>query len=158
MSDYEAIRNLLGSYAQSVDARPRNPDRIVSHYVEDCSFTDVGVTISPRTKLKALFEAARTAEVNNPKLSGKRHMQVNSVINVDGNHADATTQLIVLDLNAEHGWRVSGCYTYTDDIVRDHDGQWKFKSRTLAKDESNPANPAREKAQKDFFKSIMAAP
>ena len=107
------------------------------------------------------MEAARAQELNAPKLSGSKHVQVNTVINVDGDRADGTTQLIVLELNAKQGWRIRGCGTYTDDIVLDHDGCWRFKSRTvnwIPDVGPDPMNPALGEMYKNFFKAIMAAP
>ena len=159
MSDYDAIRNLIACYGQNIDSRPRNPELIASLYMADCSFTDNGVTLVGRKQVRSLLEAAKTMEAEQPELSGNRHLQMNSVINIDGDHALATTQVVVLELNAEQGWRIRGCGMYTDNIALDGDGQWKFKSKEVTWFTSagpDPLNPALGDLYRDFFNGIKS--
>lgn len=159
MSDYDAIRNLIASYGQSIDSRPRDPEFIASLYSEDCSFTDNGVTLSGRTQIKSLLDAAKAAEAEQPEVSGTRHLQMNSVINITDDHALATTQVVVLELNSEQGWRVRGCGVYTDNIVLNNEGDWQFKSKEITWFTSagpDPLNPALGDLYKNFFNSIKA--
>ncbi|WP_159819210.1 nuclear transport factor 2 family protein [Colwellia sp. 20A7] len=157
MSDYDAIRNLIASYGQSIDSRPRDPDFIASHYIDNCSFTDNGVTLTGRKQIRSLLDAAKTMDAQQPELSGTRHLQMNSLINIDNDKALATTQVVVLELNAEQGWRIRGCGIYTDNIELDGEGEWKFKSKEVTWFTSagpDPLNPALAGLYKDFFESI----
>jgi ketosteroid isomerase-like protein len=161
MADIDEIRNLIASYGQIVDAVPRDPQRYADHFIEQGSFTDNGVTVTPRSKIKALMEAARQLEEQAAPLSGTRHLQLNSVINVDGDCAAATSQVVVVALSEEHGWRIRGIGQYTDEIVRDVDGCWRFKSRVVTwfKDLGpDPLNPGLGELYASFFESIMAQP
>lgn len=160
MTDYDAIRNLIASYGQNIDSRPRDPEFIANHYLEDCSFTDNGVTLSGREKILSLLTAAKAIEAEQPELSGTRHLQMNSVINIDNDQALATTQVVVLELNAEQGWKIRGCGMYTDNIELDSEGQWKFKSKEVTWFTSagpDPLNPALGDLYKDFFNGIKTA-
>ncbi|QFU76843.1 nuclear transport factor 2 family protein [Halioglobus maricola] len=157
MNDIDEIRNLIASYGQVVDTFPRDPQRYADHFVEDGSFTDCGVTLTPRTKILQLMEAALSAESEAPPLSGTRHLQMNSVINVDGDFALATTQLMVIELG-EKGWRIRGSGQYTDDIVRDVDGRWRFKSKVVTWFKElgpDPLSPDLSALYAGFFQSIM---
>jgi len=157
MSDYDAIRNLIASYGQSIDSRPRDPNFIASHYIDDCSFTDNGVTLTGRKQIRSLLDAAKAIDAQQPELSGTRHLQMNSIINFDDDKAIATTQVVVLELGTEQGWRIRGCGMYTDNIVLDSKGEWKFKSKAVTWFTSagpDPLNPALAGLYKDFFESI----
>ena len=159
MSDYDAIRNLIASYGQSIDSRPRDPDFIASHYVDDCSFTDNGVTLNGRKQIKSLLDAAKAVDAQQPELSGTRHLQMNSVININDDKALATTQVVVLELGAEQGWKIRGCGMYTDNIELDSEGEWKFKSKEVTWFTSagpDPLNPALGGLYKDFFNKIKS--
>jgi len=160
MTEYNAIKNLIGSYGQTVDSVPRQPQKYADHFIEDGSFTDCGVTIQPRSKIKALMQAALEHGKNQPKHSGTRHLQFNTVINITGEGtASSTSQLMVLELGPEVGWRIRNIGLYTDEIVKDTDGKWKFKSRVLTwyKDLGPDAlNPDLGNMMGGFFKVIMA--
>ncbi|NKI18692.1 nuclear transport factor 2 family protein [Spongiibacter sp. KMU-166] len=157
MNDIDEIRNLIASYGQTVDSFPRDPRRYADHFVEEGAFTDCGVTLSPRSKIKQLMETARSAEVEAAPLSGTRHLQLNSVINVDGDSAHATSQLVVVELS-EKGWKIRGIGQYTDDIVRDVDGCWRFKSKVVTWFKGlgpDPLNPELSSFYESVFLSIM---
>ena len=159
MSDYDAIRNLIASYGQSIDSRPRDPDFIASHYVDDCSFTDNGVTLNGRKQIKSLLDAAKAVDAQQPELSGTRHLQMNSVININDDKALATTQVVVLELATEQGWRIRGCGMYTDNIQLDRKGEWKFKSKEVSwftNAGPDPLNTALGGLYKDFFNKIKS--
>ena len=160
MTEYNAIRNLIGSYGQTVDSVPRQPQKYADHFIEDGSFTDCGVTIHPRSKIKALMQAALEYGKNQPKHSGTRHLQFNTVIKITGEGAaSSTSQLMVLELGPEVGWRIRNIGLYTDEIVKDTDGQWKFKSRVVTwyKDLGpDPLNSDLGTMMGHFFKAIMA--
>lgn len=160
MNDFDAIRNLIACYGQTVDAVPRAPQRYANLFIAEGSFTDNGVVITPRSKIRMLMEAALIAEKEQPLLSGTRHLQFNTVINVAGDTASSTSQVIVLTLNDSHGWRIRGSGLYTDEIVRDTDGQWKFKSREVSwfKDMGpDPLSPDLGDLYASFFKTIMTS-
>lgn len=141
-----------------MDGVPRDPEGYAAHFTEDGSFTDNGVTLTPRSKIRALMEAAQLATADQHPLTGTRHLQFNSVIEIDGDKAAAKSQVLVLELNAEQGWRIRGSGFYTDEIVRDASGEWKFKSRivTWFKDLGpDPLNPGLSELYAGFFRGIM---
>ena len=106
------------------------------------------------------MEAAKSVTADQPALSGTRHLQFNSVIEIDGDIASATSQVLVLELNADRGWGIRGSGLYTDEIVREANGEWKFKSRTVTWYNDlgpDPLNPKVAELYAGFFRSIMAS-
>lgn len=60
---------------------------------------------------------------------------------------------------SDTGWRVRGCGTYADEIVRDLDGQWRFTSRTVTwsgESGHDPLNPVLAKLFQERFRQVMA--
>ena len=159
MNDYQKIQNLIGSYGQTVDAWPRQPETYANFFTEDGRFTDNGVTIQPRHKILQLMQTAAAHEKDQPPLSGTKHLQLNPVITIDGDTGTGSVDLVVLELVEEQGWRVRGCGRYVDEYAKDGDGNWRFKSRDVRwhKDLGpDPRNPGLATAYAEFFKAIMS--
>ena len=158
MNDYQRILNLLGRYGQTVDEWPRKPEDYAALFAEDGRFTDNGVTIEPREKILSLMRRAAEGTREQPRLEGTRHLQLNPVIEVEGDRGTGSVDLMVLELSADHGWRVRGSGRYRDEYVRDQGGTWRFQSRALTwfKDLGpDPLNPRLGDAYARLFQSVM---
>jgi uncharacterized protein (TIGR02246 family) len=157
MTDHDEIRNLIGRYAHAADAQ--SADDYASLYVEDGSLTENGITVTPRERIRALVEYAGSLAAGQPQPSGTKHLQLNTVIDVHGDTASAVTDLVAVTLDPEQGFRIRGCGTYTDEIVRDHDGRWRFKSRTVTWFKNagpDPLNPTFAHAMEQIFEHVMS--
>jgi len=158
MNDYQHISNLIGRYGQTVDEWPRQPDAYADLFTEDAEFTDNGVTIRSRAKLRRLMSLAAEHTSDQPLLAGTRHLMMNAVIEVDGSHGTGSVDLVVIELSAEHGWRIRGSGRYYDRYRRDDDGAWRFQSRRLEwfKDAGpDPRSPQLADAYARIFQSVM---
>ena len=158
MNDYQRIANLIGRYGQTVDEWPRQPDAYADLFTEDGEFTDNGVTIHTRQKLRRLMMLAAEQTTDQPLLAGTRHLMLNPVIEVDGDLGTGSVDLLVIELSAEHGWRIRGSGRYHDRYRRDEDGAWRFQSRRLEwfKDGGpDPRSPRLGDAYAAVFQSVM---
>lgn len=158
MNDYQRISNLIGRYGQTVDEWPRQPDAYADLFTEDAEFTDNGVTIRSREKLRQLMSLAAEHTSDQPLLAGTRHLMLNTVIEVEGELGTGSVDLLVIELSAEHGWRIRGSGRYHDHYVRDVDGVWQFQSRRLEwfKDGGpDPRSPRLGDAYAAVFQSVM---
>lgn len=127
MTDTDEIRNLLGAYCHAAD------DQRFSDYAElfahDGVLVEEGRTI-PHDKLAALGEAFVAATADEPQPNGLKHLTMNTIITVDGDSGHAISDLLVLQLKPDTGWRISGCGRYIDDVVR-HGGRWLIQRREV---------------------------
>ncbi|WP_417522408.1 nuclear transport factor 2 family protein [Marinovum sp.] len=158
MNDYQAVMNLIGSYGQTVDEWPRQPERYADHFTEDGSFSDNGVEVGPRSKILALMKSAAGRTETQPLLAGTRHYQLNPIIHLEGDRGHGSVDLMVVELSPEAGWRIRGCGRYKDEYAKDPDGAWRFRSRILTwfKDAGpDPRNPALAEAYRDRFLAFM---
>lgn len=158
MNDYQHISNLIGRYGQIVDEWPRQPDAYADLFTDDAEFTDNGVTIRSRAKLHRLMTLADEHTRDQPMLAGTRHLMLNPVIEVDGAKGNGSVDLLVIELSADHGWRIRGSGRYHDQYARDVDGTWRFRSRRLQwfKDGGpDPRSPGLGDAYAAVFQSVM---
>ncbi|MEZ5372947.1 MAG: nuclear transport factor 2 family protein [Microthrixaceae bacterium] len=158
MNDHQRISNLIGRYGQTVDEWPRQPDAYADLFTEDAEFTDNGVTIRSREKLRRLMSLAAEHTGDQPLLAGTRHLMLNTVIEVDGEQGTGSVDLLVIELSDQHGWRIRGSGRYHDQYVRDPDGAWRFRSRRLEwfKDGGpDPRSPQLGDAFAAVFQSVM---
>ena len=158
-NDYQQIMNLIGRYGQTVDDWPRRPDDYAALFTEDGQFTDNGVTVGPGQKILDLMRFAAKATREEPQLAGTRHLQLNPIIDVDGDSGTGSVDLVVLELSPDDGWRIRGSGRYTDEYVRGIDGTWRFRSRTIAwfKDAGpDPRQPDLAGVYASLFHRIMS--
>ncbi len=158
MNDHQHISNLIGRYGQTVDEWPRQPDAYAQLFTEDAEFTDNGVTIRSRQKLRRLMSLAAEHTSDQPLLAGTRHLMLNPVIEVDGPQGNGTVDLLVIELSEDHGWRIRGSGRYHDQYLRDVDGAWRFRSRRLEWFKNggpDPRSPHLGDAYAAVFQSVM---
>ena len=156
MSDDELIRNLIASYSHFAD--DKDPDAHAANFTDDGALVDQGVTITPRSKIRQLSATLAAARKDAPTPSGSKHIQVNTVIDVDGLTASAKTDLIYLVLAPETGWSIGAVGRYDDDLVKDGD-RWLFKKRVVTwygGFSMDPLNPATDQAIVGLYESVMA--
>ncbi len=78
MNDYQRISNLIGCYGQTVHEWPRQPGAYADLFIEDAEFTDNGVSIRSRARLRRLMSLATEQTSDQPPLAGKRHLMLNA--------------------------------------------------------------------------------
>lgn len=158
MSDYEAIRHLIAGYTRAADAL--DPEGYANLFAQDGALIEHGVRIGPRAKLRALMEKGHELHQVNAgrQVDFDRHLQVNTTIELDGERAEALTDFVILRVT-ETGWKVRGTGTYVDDIVKEADGRWRFKTREvewaggIVYDGTDPGEGER---MAEVFRSVMA--
>jgi len=119
IDDIEAIKRLKASYCAAAD-NGHDPEEFASLYIEDAIWESADFGCNKGLKeIKAL--AVRFGEL----ISFSRHMVMNPVINVRGQHAHGTWSLMAA-INLRHG---SGGQlilgAYDEDYVKTGSG-WKF--------------------------------
>ena len=95
------------------------------------SWTDDGVWNTPFGEAKGKTDLKNMiTQVTNEFASGKRHLSTNIIIeSVPNNKASAQSYLIVTEAKRTPEVVASG--TYSDSLVKDANGKWKFVQRKL---------------------------
>ncbi|HLY33932.1 MAG TPA: nuclear transport factor 2 family protein [Jatrophihabitantaceae bacterium] len=124
MSDADAIRNLLGTYCELMDAAdwPGVGSLFAS---ADLAGPDGTVVASGAAAVQAMYERGTKLYDGSPRT---RHITANSVIDVDGDDATARSSYVVFQ--AVDGLPLQPIITgrYRDAFVRDG-ASWRFAQR-----------------------------
>lgn len=121
MSDEEQIRRTLAEFCVFLD------ERRFREWSE--LFTDDGV-FCEHVSRAAIFAWISGDELATQPDLRRKHTVHNILIEVDGDQARATADLVMFDKNGDRPWFIlTG--KYTDHLVRDG-GRWRFKNRQLA--------------------------
>lgn len=127
MSDYDEIRNLIASYA--LTAHDQKFEEFADNFAEDGELVELGRSI-PKSALINLQKLSVEAKKKLPQPNGSKHIQVNTVIRIDGETARAVTDLVSIRLAPATGWTIGGTGRYDDDLVKT-DGRWLFRRREV---------------------------
>jgi hypothetical protein len=121
MTDADQIRNTLARFCQYLDQRR----------FEEWSqtFTEDGVFGERRGRAEILHWILQGELATRPELN-RRHTVVNSIIDVQGDRAEAVSDLIMYDQVGDGPWTIR-VGRYFDELVRQPDGIWLFKQRRL---------------------------
>jgi uncharacterized protein (TIGR02246 family) len=138
-SDEAAIRNLISSYAHAAD--DGDGDALAELFTGDGGLESLGLGIKGHDRLAALIKGIYDANL--------KHLQLNSVINVDGDSASAVSDLMVQAVVPDAGWQTIAQGRYHDDMVR-ADGGWKFAKREILWHRATPSEVA------DELRTLMA--
>lgn len=118
----ESIRNLLAAYCQTVD--DGRFDEWEQLWTTDATFSVVGRVHSGRAALRAFIEAAQ------PPHRRGRHVVTSSVIAVDGETAEVTSDFLFLAAGADGSMSVTQVGRYLDTASR-VEGRWLLSSREV---------------------------
>lgn len=121
MTDEDAIRNTIAGFSQHLDSR---------RFVEwSETFTENGVfnKLNGRAAILAMIQGAELA--SKPELR-RQHAVTNSVIDVTGDTATATSDLAMYDRIGDGPITVR-TGRYYDRLARQPDGKWLFTERRL---------------------------
>jgi uncharacterized protein (TIGR02246 family) len=141
-SPEESIRKTLAQYGQLYDDRMH--DELAELFTEDAVYVTPTDTTLGREALRSRF-----ADVL-PTVHG-RHLMVQAVIDVDGDTATVTSDLIFISLDGE-GLPIEGVSRYHDRMVP-VDGRWLFAERRIA-----PLRDLRSDASKRATAEAARAP
>lgn len=132
-TDHEQIRNLLAAYCIHVD--DGDFERLASLFTEDAVVDAMGDVMQGRDTI------ARSMEENYIPRRRGRHVTLNSFIEVDGDSATATSDIMFVRRSKE-GPLIQLMGRYTDELVR-RDGAWRFRRRTIriTDDWTRPSRP-----------------
>ena len=123
MTDVDAIRNVIGRYSQLIDDRRYHDLRDIR--VPDVTFDILGQVSQGAEETAALFASREV-----PSRRGK-HITTNSVIDVDGDRATATTDFIYAGREGNDGpFTVMNAGRYEDTFVR-LDDRWLLAVRVI---------------------------
>ena len=139
VSDEIAIRNLISSYAHAAD--DGDGDALAELFTGDGVLGSLGLEIEGHDKLAALIKGIYDANL--------KHLQLNSVINVDGDSAHTVSDLMVQAVVPDAGWQTIAQGRYHDDMVRTVGG-WKFVKREILWHRATPSEVA------DQLRTLMA--
>jgi ketosteroid isomerase-like protein len=122
VDDYEAIRQLLARYAHIVDGP--EPASVAQLFEPDGEFELLGELFKGRDAVAGSFQQFADLGV----LEGKRHLTVNTLIEVDGDTATAVSDWLVPSLDAETGaWTILAVGRYEDVLAKSD--RWQFRFR-----------------------------
>jgi hypothetical protein len=126
MDSVNEIRNLLARYCHAID----NDDLklLESILTEDVEIIEDSSVLTPRQRLIDMIGAFQ-ANVQQSEVIADKHLVMNSVVEVDGDHATALSDLVVVKCDS-NGWRIASVGRYDDIIVRDG-GEWRIKRRVI---------------------------
>ena len=115
----------MGRYIQAHDTR--NVEAIVPLFAEDGVFTNEGGKWSGRDRIREFFENSRSRAV-----PGRRSklMCANSIITVEGDRAEALTDVVGFRSDDNGPWQVSLVAQYADRFVRS-EGQWRYAEKRV---------------------------
>jgi hypothetical protein len=120
ISDELSIRNRYASYCFAAD--DRDPAA-----VGDCFTADAVVDVVGQARLEGREAIARVQETP----STKRHFVLNLWIQrLEGTHADVRAYFLVV----ERAETIAGFGRYDDELVRERDGEWRWRRRAIAYD------------------------
>jgi uncharacterized protein (TIGR02246 family) len=139
VSDEAAIRNLISSYAHAAD--DGDGDALAALFTDGGGIESLGLSIKGIDKLAALIKGIYDANL--------KHLQLNSVITVDGDAASAVSDLMVQAVVPDAGWQTIAQGRYHDDMVREG-GRWQFAKREILWHRATPSEVA------DQLRTLMA--
>jgi 3-phenylpropionate/cinnamic acid dioxygenase small subunit len=121
VSDEEQIRRTLAEFCVLLDER---------RFLEWSDlFTDDGIFCEHVTR-EAIFTWISGDQLAREPDLHRKHTVHNAIIDVDGDEARVTCDLVMFDKAGDKPWFIlTG--KYTDHLVRDG-GRWRFKNRQLA--------------------------
>ena len=128
MSAEDGIRRILATGAQKID------EGDVEGYVSLFSKNALLVTRTNQFEGREAIRAGITAAFGTwPPGSATKHHIGGSVINVEGDTAQAVTDLVVFQCLAEGGWAVLQAGRYRDSFLQE-DGEWRISRRQVQAD------------------------
>ena len=123
VDDKLTIQELIATYNIAVDNK--NIDEWTNTWTDDGTWSTTFGEAKGKPELKNMIE-----QVTNEFASGKRHLSTNIIIeSVPNNKASARSYLIVTEAKRTPEVVASG--TYSDSLVKDANGKWKFVQRKL---------------------------
>jgi 3-phenylpropionate/cinnamic acid dioxygenase small subunit len=121
MTDADEIRNTLARFCQCLD--DRRFEEFSQTFTEDGSFNG-------RVGRATIFEWISGAELaTRPELQ-RKHAVMNAIIKVQGDRAEATSDLVMFDQVGEAPWTIR-VGRYTDELARQPTGEWLLSKRHL---------------------------
>lgn len=122
MSAYELIVQTIARNNLALD--DRRYDDCVATYASDGS-------IAGRTGHAAIREFILSQDLATRSDLQRRHVNTNIVVDVDGDTADVTSDLLLYDKVGDGGWTLTAVGRYRDRLARQPDGTWLFSKRAL---------------------------
>ncbi len=124
MSDYEEIRNAMAWYTRVIDDHEfEKLDRIFDE--ETIYVMSTGEVRGLGAAIQALHKVLSTG------VPHRRHVYMNTAVELGGDRATATSDWYVLGPNADGGWNVLNAGRYNDEFQRKN-GRWMFAARRIA--------------------------
>jgi len=121
MTDADEIRNTLARFCQCLD--DRRFEEFSQTFTEDGAFNErVG-----RDTILKWIQGAELA--TRPELK-RKHAVMNIIVNVQGDRAQATSDLVMFDQVESGPWAIR-IGRYTDELVRQPTGAWLLSRRRL---------------------------
>lgn len=121
----EGIRRTLALQAHLRD--DGNLTEWPDNFTEDASFTSPAGTFRGRDNI-----AVHLNDVYARGGKGGRHLVGASVIDVDGDHAVATTDFTFVAPSEDGSLRILAAGRYDDRLVHHVDGRWRFEDRVVS--------------------------
>jgi ketosteroid isomerase-like protein len=121
MTDEDSIRNTLARFCQTLDSR--------QFEAWAATFTPDGVFGRSNGRAAILSMILGGELATQPELR-RKHTVTNAIIEVDGDTAAVTSDLVMFDQVGDTPWTIR-VGRYTDQLARQSDGSWLFTHRQL---------------------------
>jgi 3-phenylpropionate/cinnamic acid dioxygenase small subunit len=134
-SDHELIGDVLVRYATGIDTKDWSLFRTCFTDDVNADYGDIGVW----SGVDEITDYMTAAHARMPRTN---HMMSNFSIEVDGDHASATSYVhVVLVIAADPLMWIDGVGQYADELVRSDDG-WRIRERTYSTSRLVASDPA----------------
>jgi uncharacterized protein (TIGR02246 family) len=125
MSAEEDIRRLMGRYVQAHDTH--DVETMLTLFAEDGLFANQNGDFQGRGRIREFFEGSRSRATAERK--GKL-MCANPIITVQGDRAEALTDVVALQRVGEDPWAIRLVAQYADRFVRQGD-EWRYQEKRV---------------------------
>jgi uncharacterized protein (TIGR02246 family) len=125
MSAEDQIRRLMGRYVQAHDTH--DVETMQTLFAEDGLFANQNGDYKGRARIREFFEGSRSRAT--PDRKGKL-MCANTIITVDGDTANALTDVAVLQQAGEAPWTIRMVAQYADKFVRQGE-EWRYQEKRV---------------------------
>jgi uncharacterized protein (TIGR02246 family) len=121
----EDIRRTMGRYIQAHDTR--NVEDIVKVFAEDGAFVTSRGEWRGRAAVREFFEHSRATAAPGSRM---KLMCANSIITVDGDKAEAVTDVMIFRAEGDGPWHAPQAAQYLDKFVL-RSGEWLYAEKNV---------------------------
>jgi uncharacterized protein (TIGR02246 family) len=124
MTDEEEIRRTLATYPKRVD--DRDSTGFSECFAEDGRIYSSSGVFQGRAEIKGFLESLYASRPLNRHF---KHVWANSAITIDGDTADAVSDILVFECLTGTPWQMNIVARHIDKLARQPDGRWLYTEK-----------------------------